>query len=851
MFRFVHAKRVVVPLVVSMAPILASSAGCDWVDKVDHVSLGSGDGGDPPLTGPTARFRLPAGSTTAPDLLDVPFPSDVYLANGRIVSPIPGLANVIPAPGGAAAVGHDLGVMNGFSRIAMSLFYIDDPANVVDGAPAAAVIDTTSLPASESDCVADGSSVFLIDLQASDPSKARVACRAQFHVNERTGSRSALAVGPARGVVLEEGHKYAAVLTNRVKLTSGGAIVASADFDRIRKGDGTGAAGLYVDAFNKATSALGSALSGAEIIALAPFTTNSMTDELFKLREAIDANPEVPDLKWEGPDLAPMTAAKFGGAGTVTPAGFTATLDAYLGNVAAANKLGAPHNQDDPSTHLPVRAHDKIASVGTAVFEATNYLQDKGGYTTIDHATFKRTASGELDLANPAKTKIWVTFTVPTGAAPTANGFPTVILQHGLGGSREYIFALANALAAKGYITVAIDSVTFGARAASAQYHVDKTTASVGVTGNDATYKLGDGIADVENGATDLFGTLINIGALRDQMRQAALDTAQLVRVLSADKNRTLGALKLPTDMEAPKIDPTKIAYLGNSLGGIQGATAAAIEPNIHQWVLNVAGGGLLIELATHSPNISQNLKLAAGLNFGLSMDKFNESHPLVTLLQTIADPGDPLNYAGLLVKSPRSVGGAAIKPRNILQIEVVYDELVPNEANEALARAGGWGLATPNVGSNAGISDIKTIANNPGRVPLPDVAPGSDGFIKNTPVAGVTVVQTSPSQHGSDWDSLYTKRSFSIPYGRFGESEPFPKVSAAAGSYTLGTSYLRLQSTVATFLADGFAGDVPRVNTNQPTATDPGGFKAPIRDVDGDGVADDVDPDPNDPTKK
>ena len=48
-----------------------------------------------------------------------------------------------------------------------------------------------------------------------------------------------------------------------------------------------------------------------------------------------------------------------------------------------------------------------------------------------------------------------------------------VIAQHGLGGDRSFVLETANAFAKRGWATVAIESVTFGASATTA---VDATT---------------------------------------------------------------------------------------------------------------------------------------------------------------------------------------------------------------------------------------------------------------------------------------------------------------------------------------------------------------------------------------
>jgi hypothetical protein len=405
-----------------------------------------------------------------------------------------------------------------------------------------------------------------------------------------------------------------------------------------------------------------------------------------------------------------------------------------------------------------------------------------------------------------------------------------VIIQHGLGGSREYFLELANTICAKGWIAVAIDSVTFGARAPGAEFQLDLHTDYETV----GTYKGGDGIADPDrfgnrNGNTDLFGALKNIGALRDQFRQAELDTTQLVRVL---KEADLSPLQ-----PGAKVDPTRIAYLGDSLGAIQGTVATAIDPTFKTAVLNVAGGGLLTELASRGPAIGAILKLAAGANFGFLQATLNESHPMNVVLQNIVDPADPLLYAPHLIKKPLAGG-----PRNILQYEVLYDELVSNESNEALARAAGMGLAVPNAGSNAGISNLKDLAANLGRVPLADIAPDAQNEIHDTPVPGITavVVQVSPAQHGSNLVRSKGERQFAIPYAQF-DRDP-PNVHLDVGKYIqVRCPYRELQATMTRFFEDGFAGRVPRVTV----------LKPPVRDADDDGTTDDKDADPINPLVK
>ena len=328
---------------------------------------------------------------------------------------------------------------------------------------------------------------------------------------------------------------------------------------------------------------------------------------------------------------------------------------------------------------------------------------------------------------------------------------------------------------------------------------------------------------------------------MRDQFRQAEFDTAQLVKVLRASPDLSALAWNGVT----AKIDTTRIAYVGMSLGSIEGAAAAAIEPHVSLWTLNVGGGGLISELGTHGPIVGTLLAEAAGFNFAFLEASLDEGHPLVNLVQAVVEPGDPLSLVGNLVLHPQPLVGQPTQPRNVLQFEVIYDEWVPNEADEALARAGGWGLAQPNVGSNAGILDYKNLGNDIWRLSstaLPSIAASGDGSIHDTPSQGVTavVVQESPATHGDNMTASKGSRQYCIAFADFASGTPFQHLDADK-YFTVANPYLQTQQTIVRFLSDGFAGKVPGVVVNQ----------APVRDLDGDGATDDVDSQPCNPAVK
>jgi hypothetical protein len=415
-----------------------------------------------------------------------------------------------------------------------------------------------------------------------------------------------------------------------------------------------------------------------------------------------------------------------------------------------------------------------------------------------------------------------------------------VIIQHGLSSSRSYLLSMANVFASRGWIALAIDSVTFGARAPDPKYQIDREADDY-TNAPGSTYRGPDGLADKvgsgRNGPSDFFGALTNFGALRDQLRQAALDTAQLVRVLRS--NPDLAPLR--ASAETPRIDPERIAYVGDSLGSVEGAAAAALEPHVRAWFLNVGGGNIIMESGNHGAGIGSLLGSAATA-FGLFYEHLSESHLLINVVQTIIEPADPMAYAPMLSLRPALLKGQPTKPRNIVLTEVLYDELLSNEGGEALARAAGWGLAVPNAGSNAGTVDVRDATKNVHRVPLKDVAPDASGAIHDVPVAGATavVVQVGPAEHGSNLVSVKGFRKSKIPYALYETGTPFTRIDDDK-VFQIRNPYREVQATMVRFFAEAFDGKVPTV----------AGFKPPVRDFDDDGALDAADPDPSDPKVK
>src|SRR3984957_3552168 len=147
---------------------------------VISAACGSSSGGSPSnatATGPTVRFDLTTSPT--PAFMAVPFPSDIYLQGGKVV--VPGMDAVVKE--NSTFISQELAKMDGFSRVALADFYVDDTSQPLDanGNPVVAKLDPTTFPTDETACVADTSSIYLVDLQATGATSARIACRGMYH----------------------------------------------------------------------------------------------------------------------------------------------------------------------------------------------------------------------------------------------------------------------------------------------------------------------------------------------------------------------------------------------------------------------------------------------------------------------------------------------------------------------------------------------------------------------------------------------------------------------------------------------------------------------------------------------
>ncbi len=233
-----------------------------------------------PPTGTTeALFVLPRSGSEA--FFSLPWPSDLRRTEDGFVD-----ARAFP---GASA-----------NRVLEE--YVELMATRIDGysisAPTyfafSAALDERSLPADAEASLADDASVFVV---AIDPESPDYATRHPVEMHywdpaTRWWPGHTLAVRPVFGIPLRERTTYAAVVTRRVRDAAGATLVRSTDLEALlgEGGDATveAARAIHAPAFT-ALDAMG--VRRDDIVSLAVFTTQTVTEPLLRARDWLVAQP--------------------------------------------------------------------------------------------------------------------------------------------------------------------------------------------------------------------------------------------------------------------------------------------------------------------------------------------------------------------------------------------------------------------------------------------------------------------------------------------------------------------------------------------------------------------------------
>lgn len=257
--------------------------------------------------------------------------------------------------------------------------------------------------------------------------------------------------------------------------------------------------------------------------------------------------------------------------------------------------------------------------------------------------------AGEPVLQREAPSRLIAT--VPRAAMP-AGGYPLVVfIRTGGGGDRPLIDrgrraepggpsveageGPARAFAGAGFAGLQFDGPLGGAR---------------NVTGGDEQF---------------LIFNVRNLGALRDNVRQSAVETVVIAHVAAA---LSIDTSDCPGAAATTSFDAERFALMGHSMGATIAPLAAAAEPRYGALLLSGAGGSWIENIVyKRKPlEVAPIIGLLIKQGFDVRTDD-----PVLTLAQWALEPADPQVY------------GAAVGARDVLMMQGIVDNyILPRIAN-------------------------------------------------------------------------------------------------------------------------------------------------------------------------
>jgi pimeloyl-ACP methyl ester carboxylesterase len=309
------------------------------------------------------------------------------------------------------------------------------------------------------------------------------------------------------------------------------------------------------------------------------------------------------------------------------------------------------------------------------------WTAEPGAYVPPFDMMLPDKTSTNVTVANPFPIKtgdqtVPLLVTAPnanSGQAKPAAGWPVVIFGHGITRSRADALAMADAAAAVGFAVVAMDFPMHGITPEDpllAPLYVgngpfkdiaNERTFDVDYINNSTGLPHGPGESDAADPSGTHFLNLTSLLTTRDNMRQGSADLS----VLAA----SLPFMSIDGDT-LPDLDASTVIYVGHSIGAILGTPFVALEPTVTNAFLSAGMGGVARGFeasATFRPRIRAGLA-AAGVMPGTSDYEF-----FFTVLQTVLDSADPVNWAT-----------EAAMNNNVVVHEIIGDTVVPNFVSTA-----------------------------------------------------------------------------------------------------------------------------------------------------------------------
>jgi hypothetical protein len=185
------------------------------------------------------------------------------------------------------------------------------------------------------------------------------------------------------------------------------------------------------------------------------------------------------------------------------------------------------------------------------------------------------------------------------------------------------------------------------------------------------------GIRNTTNGDEDfLIFNVLNTAALRDNVRQSAMELSLVARALPSLGFDTPDC---PGAGAAAAFDGAHLALMGHSMGAWIAPLTLAFEPRFGAAVLSGAGGSYIANVMDKIKPIHVRPYAEILLDYNMDQRSLDAHDPALTLLQWVAEPSDPQAYDRRIVREP----AAGESPRSVLMLQGIVDHyILPSIAN-------------------------------------------------------------------------------------------------------------------------------------------------------------------------
>jgi hypothetical protein len=410
--------------------------------------------------------------------------------------------------------------------------------------------------------------VFLVSLESTLPDAGGMPWGTRVGINQVVWDPPSETLHVESDELLDQHTRYVLVVTKDVRGENGKPVKAAKEFLHFVDDDVTESTGdANLDVFRASLRGALTELDThgivpkGQVVAASVFTTQSATAVLEKIRHQIQA---------ARPDPADFLLGR-GGERTVF------ALNQITSISSLQQKLVSAPYFPDPPAPLAVALLRTIYPGSIARLAFGKYRSPDYEVHPLEYIPAVATRTGVPVVQ--ATNDIYFNVFLPSGTMPSC-GWPVAIFGHGVNGSKNVqALQVASSMAKYGVATIAINAVGhgFGPRSTLTVSRTGSTPITFSAGGRGIDQNQDGTIDDSEGLMTQRPRTAVT---LSDGFRQTAVDLMQLARVIDVGVDVDGDGLA--------DLDPSRIYYLGNSLGGGYGTVFLGVEPNVRTGVIAV-----------------------------------------------------------------------------------------------------------------------------------------------------------------------------------------------------------------------------------------------------------------------